>query len=115
MNSTKRFKYHQPSVFDEFFETSNQKKIVEQYRVTFVKLLPSSVEIKIDVEVFYELGYRISISVRFLLDDLYQILQGTSPRSVDDDCGCEVSQNVRAHRLNGVQVAENEEIASEIL
>lgn len=44
----------------------------------------------------------------YLLDNLHQVLEGTSARPVDDDSRRQVAQDVRTHRLNGIQVTGNQ-------
>lgn len=53
---------------------------------------------------FEEFGDWITVGVRFLLDNLDQTLEGISSTGVDDDSGGQITQDVWAHRLNGIQV-----------
>lgn len=71
MDSTESLKNHQSGIFDEFFKTSNEEEIVKEYGMTFVKFLPCTVEIKIDIKMFDEFCDWISVCVRFLLDYFY--------------------------------------------
>lgn len=71
MDPAESLENHQSGVFHEFFEAGNEEKVVKQYGVTFVKLLPGTVKIKIDIKMLDEFGDRIPVRVRFLLNYLY--------------------------------------------
>lgn len=74
------------------------------HSLAFEQLLLRSVEVEVDVETLEELGDGVAVHVRLLLDDLDQVLENGFPPLVRDHCGGQVAQDVRTHRLNGVQV-----------
>jgi len=105
---------------------------------TFTKLLLGTLEVEVDVEAFQELCDWVLIVVLFLLQHLHQVLQNVSSSArfvvgrrskkhcvsnlktkllctftwlplVCDNGGGQITENVWARRLNGVQVSILEE------
>lgn len=74
MNATECLEDHQTCAFDKFLEISVDEEVINDDVLTFVKLQASTFEIKVDVQMFQELGDWILVGVRLLLDDLHQIL-----------------------------------------
>lgn len=101
------------------------------HRLTLPQLLLGTVEVKVDIETLHKLCDGVLVGVgllwegqtssraaavvnmrlhqklwrRYLLNDLDQVLENLSALPhvfVGDDCSREVSQNVRAHGLDGI-------------
>lgn len=104
MNTTECLEDHQTRILHELIQPWDDEEIVDDHRLAFVQLHSSSLKVKVHIETFEELGDRIPIRVGFLLDDLDQILQRIASARIDDDGRCQISQNVRTHRLNRVQI-----------
>lgn len=53
---------------------------------------------------FHTRTYRFKKTLSHLLDELDEVLEDVAAALVCDDCGGEVPQDVRAHRLDGIAV-----------
>lgn len=104
MDATECFEDHQTGILDEFVQPHRHKEIVIQNGLAFVQLQTGTFEIEIDQQMFQEFGDWIAVCVRFLLDDFDQVFEGVTASLVDDHGNGQVTQNVRAHRLDGIQI-----------
>lgn len=104
MDAAKRFENHETCIFNEFVHPNNDEEVIVDDGLAFVQLEPGTLEIEIDEQMLQEFGDWIAIRVRFLLDDLDQIFQCITASRIDDNGSSQITQNVRAHRLDGIQV-----------
>lgn len=104
MNATECFKDHQSCALDELIEITVDKEVVKNDILAFVQLQTSTFEIEVDVQMFQELGDWILVGIRFLLNDLNQVFQCIATSTVDDNSDRQVAQDVRASRLDYIQV-----------
>lgn len=66
VDTTKGFKNHQPSVFDEIIQNGDQEKIIQQDVLALAQFLLRRIEIKINVKVLDKFCNRIAVGIRFL-------------------------------------------------
>lgn len=104
MDSTECFENHETRTLNEIGQPLQEEEVVIQFRLAFVQLGPGALEVKVDVQMFEEFGDRIAVRVRLLLDDFDEIFQRIATARRDDDRHGQVAENVRTHRLDGVQV-----------
>lgn len=95
---------HQTRILHKLVQPLDDEEIVDDHRLAFVQLGARTLKVKVDVETLEELGNGIPVGVRLLLDDLDQILERVATPRIDDDGRRQVTQNMRTHRLNGVQI-----------
>jgi len=109
---------HQTGVLHELVEAGHNEKVIQDHCLALVQLQTRSLEVKVHIQALQELGDGIAVSVRFLLDHLDQILQSVAAGAVDHYGGGQITHDVRAHCLDGVQIQWlvqehlNDEIAS---
>jgi hypothetical protein len=104
MDAAESLEDHQTRALNELIQISVDEEVVEDDVLALVKLHAGALKVKVDVQVLQEFSDWIFVGVRFLLDDLDQILQGIATAAIDDDGDRQVAQDVRASRLNDVQV-----------
>lgn len=118
MNATECFENHQTSILYKFINTRHNEEIVDDHCLAFMEFHSGTIEVEIHVQAFQELGDRVTVCVRFLLNDFDQILEGVATGPVDDNGGGQIAKDVWAHCLNGVQVKRfvqkhfNDEVAT---
>lgn len=104
MNATESFKDHQTSIFYKLLQAPDNEEIIDDDRLAFVQLHSGAFEIEIHVQVLQEFSDWVLVSVRFLLDDLDQVLECITAATIDNHgCG-QVSQDVRTHCLDCIQI-----------
>lgn len=104
MDATECFKDHQACAFDELIEISVDEEVIDDDVLALMQLQSCAFEVEVDVQMLEEFCDWIFVRVRLLLDDLHQILEGITTTAVDDNSDGKITQDVRAGRLNNVQV-----------
>lgn len=104
MDTTESFEDHQARAFDKLIEITVDEEVVENDVLALVKLQAGAFEVEVDVQMFQEFCDWVFVRIRLLLDDLNQILQRIATSTVDDDSDRKVAQDVRASRLDDVQI-----------
>jgi hypothetical protein len=66
MYATESLKNHKPGILNKLIQNSNKKKVIVQNHVALMKLLSSSIKVKIDIEMLNEFSNGIPVSVGFL-------------------------------------------------
>ena len=105
VNATVRLKDEEASALNELILQWLQEVICAEQAFALAQLLLGTVEVIIHQETLHELSDRIAICVVLLLDDAHQILEHVSPPWICNHGGCEVSEHVRAIRLDRLHVA----------
>ncbi len=109
VNAAVRLKDVKARVFDEFLVEGSEEEVVRQDLLALSQLLLGGLEVKLNEECIEKLGDGIVICVSFLLDDSEEILQRHSLLLVRDHCDGQVSEDVWAGCLDGIQVLVVEE------
>jgi len=99
----------QARVFDELLVEGREEEVVGEDGLAFAEPLLGGLEVELDEEGVEELGDWVGVRVGFLLDDLEEVLEEHALLLVGDDSDGEVAEDVRARRLDGVQVLVIEE------
>lgn len=103
------FKNKESSLFLKLIAIVMKEIITGKDLVTEEKLLLCHIEIEVDEESLEKLSDGILVSVLLLLDDFDDVTNVVSTAFVDDNSCGDVSENMRAGRLNGVEVTVVEE------
>lgn len=116
MNAAEGLENQQPSVLPEVFEARGQEEIVLNDCFALAELFLSAVKVEVHVETLNELGDGIRILVIFLLDDFYELAESGRFSTITHNGSRKIPEDVRAHRLNGVEVWRlvEEEVDDEI-
>lgn len=104
MDAAEGFKDHQSCAFNKLVDVPVDEEVVDDDVLAFVQFHAGSLEIEVDVQMLQELGDRVLVGVRFLLNNFDQVLEGVAASAVDNDGDREVAHDVRARRLDDIQV-----------
>lgn len=104
MDATECFEDHETCVFNEFIHPNDDEEIVNDNRLAFVQFQTCTFKIEVHQQMFQEFGDWITVGVRFLLNDSDQVFESITTAWIDDHSGSQITQNMRAHRLDGIQV-----------
>lgn len=104
MDLAKDFEDEQPSIVDKVVDARREEEIDAQHHLAVAQLALGAIKVEVDVETFDEFGDGIAIVVRLVLNQAHQLLHVDATLLVRDDRRRQVAQNVRARRLDGVQV-----------
>jgi hypothetical protein len=66
VDAAEGFKNHEAGIFDKLVEASDEEEVIVQHFLALVELLPSTIKVKIDVEMLQELCDWIFVCVRLL-------------------------------------------------
>jgi hypothetical protein len=66
VNAAEGFENHQACIFDELVQAGNEEEVIIENLLALVQLLPSTIEVEVDVKMLQELGNGIFVGVGFL-------------------------------------------------
>jgi hypothetical protein len=66
MYSAESLKNHKPGILNKLIQNCNKEKVVEQNHLALVKLLPSTIKVKVDIQMLNKFSDGVPVSVRFL-------------------------------------------------
>jgi len=66
MYSAESLKNHKPGILNKLIQNCNKEKIVEQNHLALVKLLSSTIKVKVDIEMFNKFSNGVPVSVGLL-------------------------------------------------
>merc|ERR1719164_340411 len=84
VNATVCLENEEPCVLDELLVARNKEEVVLQHRLALQKFLLRALEVEVHIKHLEELGDRVLVRVRLLLDDLDEILQHVPSPLVGD-------------------------------
>jgi len=110
MNTTEGLKDRKARILPEVVKAGSQEKVVHEDHLALPQLPLGAVKVVVDVEALNELGDGIRVLIRLLLDNLDKVWSDLIALTfVADHCRCQISENVRAHCLNGIQIRRLEQ------
>lgn len=66
MYATESFKYHKSGILNKFIQNSNKEKVIKQNHLAFMKLLASTIEIKVHIQMLNKFSNGVPVSVGLL-------------------------------------------------
>lgn len=66
MYTTESFKNHKSGILNKFIQNSNKEKVIKQNHLAFMKLLASTVKIKVHIQMLNEFSNGVPVSVGLL-------------------------------------------------
>jgi hypothetical protein len=63
MYAAESFKNHKSGILNKFIQNSNKEKVIKQNHLALMKLLTSTVEIKVHIEMLNEFSNGVPVSV----------------------------------------------------
>jgi len=94
-----------PGVVEKQLKDALKEEVVLHHLLALAQGLLGAIKVKVDVEGLHELGQRVTVVVRLLLDEGNNVLHRlTATALAQDRRDSEVSQDVRAGSLDGLPV-----------
>jgi len=66
MYSAESLKNHKPGILNKLIQDCNKEKVIEQNHLALVKLLSSTIKVKVDIEMFNKFSNGVPVSVGLL-------------------------------------------------
>lgn len=86
MYSAKSLKNHKPGILNELIQNCNKEKVVEQNHLALMKLLSSTIKVKVDIQMFNKFSDGVPVRVGFLQPQTTGIIYLSEGLSVFSSC-----------------------------